>query len=213
MLSFKSWKTLSYHSIVFVWSLSCLTLGDLMDCSPPDSSVHGIVHGIVACPRQQQWGEFPFPPPGGLPDLGTEPASLALAGRIFTTGPPGKVRRWYFLPKEGSFISTEILRFSAATFMDYLSWVSWVTCCRFYISNCCFTLNFYIIEMASFLQPDDPITFASYFFFCSFLTYLSPHRIEGFPDGASGKEHTCQRRRHKRQEFDPWLGKISWRRA
>ena len=35
----------------------------------------------------------------------------------------------------------------------------------------------------------------------------------GFPDGASGKELTCQRRRHKRAGFDPWVWKIPWRRA
>ena len=31
--------------------------------------------------------------------------------------------------------------------------------------------------------------------------------------GASGKESTCQCRRHKRCRFDPWVGKIPWRRA
>ena len=35
----------------------------------------------------------------------------------------------------------------------------------------------------------------------------------GFPGGASGKEPACQYRRHKRLGFDPWLGKIPWRRA
>ena len=34
-----------------------------------------------------------------------------------------------------------------------------------------------------------------------------------FPGGASGKESTCQCRGHKRQGFDPWVGKIPWRRA
>ena len=34
-----------------------------------------------------------------------------------------------------------------------------------------------------------------------------------FPDGASGKEPTYQCRRHKRQRFSPWVGKIPWRRA
>ena len=33
------------------------------------------------------------------------------------------------------------------------------------------------------------------------------------PGGASGKEPTCQCRRHKRHGFDPWVGKIPWRRA
>ena len=35
----------------------------------------------------------------------------------------------------------------------------------------------------------------------------------GFPGGASGKEPACQCRRHKRSGFDPWVGKIPWRRA
>ena len=29
----------------------------------------------------------------------------------------------------------------------------------------------------------------------------------------SGKEFTCQCRRHKRRGFDPWVGKIPWRTA
>ena len=37
--------------------------------------------------------------------------------------------------------------------------------------------------------------------------------IWGFPSGASGKESICQQRRSKRPEFDPWVGKIPWRRA
>ena len=36
---------------------------------------------------------------------------------------------------------------------------------------------------------------------------------KGFPGGASGKELACQCRRHKRYKFDPWVRKISWRRA
>ena len=32
---------------------------------------------------------MPFPSPEDLPDLGIEPASSALAGRFFTTLPPG----------------------------------------------------------------------------------------------------------------------------
>ena len=45
------------------------------------------------------------------------------------------------------------------------------------------------------------------------LTWLSSssHSM-GFPGGASGKEPTCQCRRLKRCGFDPWVGKILWRR-
>ena len=35
----------------------------------------------------------------------------------------------------------------------------------------------------------------------------------GFPGGTSGKEPACQCRRCKRHGFDPWVGKIPWRRA
>ena len=31
--------------------------------------------------------------------------------------------------------------------------------------------------------------------------------------GTSGKEATCQYRRHRRHRFDPWVRKIPWRRA
>ena len=35
----------------------------------------------------------------------------------------------------------------------------------------------------------------------------------GFLGGISGKEPTCQCRRHKRGRFNPWVRKIPWRRA
>ena len=34
----------------------------------------------------------------------------------------------------------------------------------------------------------------------------------GFPGRTRGKEPTCQSKRHKRLGFDPWVGKIPWRR-
>ena len=43
--------------------------------------------------RQEYWSGLPCPPPGDLPNPGIKPASLAssaLAGRSFTTVPPGK---------------------------------------------------------------------------------------------------------------------------
>ena len=39
------------------------------------------------------------------------------------------------------------------------------------------------------------------------------HILLGFPGGASGKELACQRRRHKRYRFDPWVRKIPWKKA
>ena len=43
--------------------------------------------------RQEYWSGLPFPAPGDLPNPGiepTSPVSPALAGRFFTTEPPGK---------------------------------------------------------------------------------------------------------------------------
>ena len=42
---------------------------------------------------------------------------------------------------------------------------------------------------------------------------LLPCFPEDFPGGASGKESTCQCRTHKSCGFDPWVGKIPWRKA
>ena len=43
-------------------------------------------------PRQEYWSGLQFSSPGDLPRPGIEPASPALAGRFFTTKPPGKPR-------------------------------------------------------------------------------------------------------------------------
>ena len=54
-----------------------------MDYSPPGSSAMGF-------PRQEYWSGLPFFSPGHLHNPGVEPASLALAGGLFGTEPPGK---------------------------------------------------------------------------------------------------------------------------
>ena len=59
------------------WSLFC----DLMDCSPPGSSVSGVL-------LQEYWSGLPFSFPEKLPDPGIELRS-ALAGRFYPTEPPG----------------------------------------------------------------------------------------------------------------------------
>ena len=58
------------------WLVSplCLIPCDPRDCSPPGSSVCGLLQARIL-----EW--LAFPPPGALPDPGIEPASAALAGR------------------------------------------------------------------------------------------------------------------------------------
>ena len=49
----------------------CLIVCDLMDCSPPDSSVAGILHARIL-------DQVAIPFPGDLPNPGIEPGSPAL---------------------------------------------------------------------------------------------------------------------------------------
>ena len=46
----------------------------------------------MGLPRQEYWIGLPFPSPGDLPDPEIELASPALAGRFFSTEPPGKLK-------------------------------------------------------------------------------------------------------------------------
>ena len=45
----------------------------------------------MGLPRQEYWSELLFPSPGGLHNPGIGPSSPALAGRFFTTEPPGNL--------------------------------------------------------------------------------------------------------------------------
>ena len=45
------------------------------------------------------------------------------------------------------------------------------------------------------------------------LGFIVPGTTPGFPDSTNGKEPDCRCRRHKRCGFDPWAGKMPWRRA
>jgi len=45
-----------------------------MDCSPPGSTVHGIL-------QAKYWSGSPCPPPGDLPNPGTEPVSVSCISR------------------------------------------------------------------------------------------------------------------------------------
>ena len=50
---------------------------------------------------QEYWNGLPFLPPGDLPDPEVEPPSLvppALAGKFFTTAPPGKPPKPFYSP-------------------------------------------------------------------------------------------------------------------
>ena len=58
-------------------------------------------------------------------------------------------------------------------------------------------------------QWPDSFTYSAFYFS---LTFPPEMRFRGFPSGTSGKELVCQCRRHKKLRFNPWVGKIPWRR-
>ena len=69
---------------VCVCVCACSVISDFGNCCLPDSSVYST--GFY---RQEYWSGLPFPPPRNLSNPGIKPASPVLAGRFFTTEPPG----------------------------------------------------------------------------------------------------------------------------
>ena len=66
---------------------SCLTLCDLMDCSPPGSSVHGILQARIL-----EWVTISFSTGSSQPRDWTHVPCFA--GRFFTTEPPLDIQWW-----------------------------------------------------------------------------------------------------------------------
>ena len=95
----------AWHAAVHGVAKSRIWLNDWTELNPAVVVTYLLSHvwffatlWTVACqaplstgfPRQEYWSGLPFPPPADLPDPGSKPASPALAGRFFTTEPPGK---------------------------------------------------------------------------------------------------------------------------
>ena len=85
LLKAQSWP-LDCLEVLELCSVSqlCLTLCDPMDCSSSGFSVHGILQARIL-----EWVAVPSSG-GDLPDPEMEPTAPTLAGRLFTTEPPGK---------------------------------------------------------------------------------------------------------------------------
>ena len=64
--------------------------------SNPSAMLWTVTHQVplsMGFSSQEYWSGLALPSPGGLPNLGIEPESPALAGGFFTTEPPGKPKR------------------------------------------------------------------------------------------------------------------------
>ena len=78
------------HSYMYACTLSYSVVSDSLQ---PHWTVALQVPLSMEFSRQEYWIGLPFPTPGDLPDPGIEPVSPespTLAGRVFTTVPPGK---------------------------------------------------------------------------------------------------------------------------
>ena len=74
--------------------LQCsVLLVQLLSCVRLFATLQTVAHQAplsMGFPRQENWSVLPLPSPGDSPDPGIDPTSPALAGRFFTTEPPGK---------------------------------------------------------------------------------------------------------------------------
>ena len=76
-------SVLCRESVKVLVAQSCPTLCDSMDCSPPDSSVHGILQARIL-------QRVAIPSPGDLPNPGVKPWSFALQVDSLPSEPPEK---------------------------------------------------------------------------------------------------------------------------
>ena len=74
---------ISPHAVLCLVAQSCLTLCDPMDCSPPDSSVHGILQAKIL-----EWVAMPSLRGSSQPRI--EPMSPPLQADSLLSEPPGK---------------------------------------------------------------------------------------------------------------------------
>ena len=76
----------------------CVCVSVSHSVMPDSSTIWTVAHQAplsMGFPKQEYWSGLPFPLPGGLPDPGIEPVSLALADGFFTTEPPRKPKSSY----------------------------------------------------------------------------------------------------------------------
>ena len=125
-------------------------------------------------PRQEYWSGLPFPSSRDLPNPGIKLASPALAGRFFTTGPPGK--------PSGIFATTRDC-FSINNRQNFR------TAILFLVTS----LILVIHDNATHLRS-------------------THHVFHVSPKGPLGLRRLSVCLHCRRPGFDPWVGKIPWRR-
>ena len=110
LLGFKTWKQSLFHfhfcckyllSILYILNILLSHRNKREDAQSLSHVQLFVMVWTIVCQaplsvelsRQEYWNGLSFPPPSDLPDPGIKPASFtssALAGRFFSTEPPGK---------------------------------------------------------------------------------------------------------------------------
>ena len=151
-------------------------------------------------PRQEYWRGLPFLPPRDLPDPGVEPASPvspALAGRFFTTVPPRK--SYSFICGMDTWVSS--------TFWLLCEWCCYEHGCTNTCLNSCFQCS-WVYTLNGILRLFSRCVFLKYRNTIDFCV-LKINYCLNFPGGSDGKSVCLQ---YGRPGFNPWAGKILWRR-
>ena len=169
----------------------CPTLCHPIDCSPPGSSVHGILQVRIL-----EWVAVPSSRVSS--DPGTKPSSLslALAGRFFTTSMTWEVPILTYLSEKISKETRMSLNISSQ--QGNLFWEN--TSIQFSLGNFLRKIWAVQITQLNIIHSQDIN-----------IIIINGQVSACFVGGASSEEPTC--RRHKRPGFNPWVGKIPWRRA
>ena len=108
------WQPLAdLNNLLFYWNVFVPqlypALWDPTDCSPPGSSVYGIL-------KQEYWSGLPFPSPGYLPNPGIKPRSPTLQAYSLLSEPPGKPKNYHY--KNNSFSSSLSSKFFSSRILN-----------------------------------------------------------------------------------------------
>ena len=157
-----TWSTVWYHFVS----------DESESVSPSVVSNTFVTPWTVACQaplsmgfsRQEYWSGLLFPPPEDLRDPGIEPESPALAGRFFTTAPPGKPYQWwevaYSLDALATFMcfkekevrdkhyKDSVTRYYGEVFRDPVIWAFWIILSKIKVK--CLYFVFYAIKNRPF---------------------------------------------------------------
>ena len=195
---------------------SCSTPGDPMDCSMPGFSVRHhlseFAQTYVLWVSDAIQASHPLPPPCPLA------LNLSQHQGLFQW-----VSSWHQVA-QGLELQLQHQSFQWIFRVHFLSdWLVWSPCSPRILKSLLQHHNskasifwhsaFLMVQLSHLYMTGKNHSFDSMTSVCKMMSLLfNKLSFVAFPGGASSKEPTCQCTRHKRWGFNPWVGKIHWRR-